>query len=100
MKARKPAWRRRGRRRTCSDGRPACEALEPRQLLTTALSFDSVPRGYVAADFVPGVQAVGDFNGDAIPDLLVSASDATNHTFYLKTLLGNGDGNFHLGGTL
>ncbi|MDB5322132.1 MAG: conserved repeat domain [Phycisphaerales bacterium] len=90
--------------RSAQTPRPAgparAEHLESRRLLTAAISFDSVPRGYGAADYNPTAGVVGDFNADGIPDLVVT-DDRQRYPGDqdLRILLGNGDGNFHLGGS-
>src|SRR5262249_40599744 len=48
-----------------------------------------------AAGLSPSALAVGDFNGDGIPDLAVAdAGDSRDHHGGLRLLLGNGDGTF------
>jgi hypothetical protein len=62
----------------------ACEALEPRNLFSFAasLNFD--------VGNSPDAVAVGDFNGDGIPDLAVANCYSNN----VSVLLGKGDGTF------
>lgn len=55
----------------------------------TAGPATTLPSGY-------GLSAIGDFNGDGKPDLLLAASgsDAEAQSVSFKVLLGNGDGTF------
>src|SRR5215813_3339195 len=47
-----------------------------------------------AVESFPRSVAVGDFNGDGIPDLAVANSQSFFSTGYVSVLLGNGDGTF------
>src|SRR5437667_2569204 len=71
--------------------RPLVEALEHRDLL----SFITAPT--YAAGSRPDSAAVGDFNGDGIPDLAV-ANYGSGYPLYISgnvsVLLGKGDGTF------
>src|SRR5690242_20188341 len=64
--------------------RPRLDPLEDRQLLSFA---PAVP--YPTGNH-PFAVAVGDFNGDGIPDLAVANQSANS----MSILLGNGDGTF------
>jgi hypothetical protein len=83
--------RRNGRRalssRAAARSRPRLELLEDRTLLS-AVSF-SPPATYPVGQG-PIPVAVGDFNGDGVPDLATSNSVTQN----VSLLLGNGDGTF------
>src|SRR5438128_141413 len=79
-----------GNRRACPPStlhsyRPLIETLEDR----TLLSFIAAPT-YAAGGYAESV-AVGDFNGDAIPDLAVANGVYPAH---VSVLLGKGDGIF------
>jgi len=50
--------------------------------------------GYAPAETDSGSIAVGDFNGDGIPDLAVSNIDLASNVGTVEILLGNGDGTF------
>ena len=56
--------------------------------------FEIIPDG---PSFVISSAAVGDFNGDGIPDIIVLAKEANHGGTSLYTLLGNGDGTFRDG---
>jgi hypothetical protein len=75
-----------GRRRRCSSSRyrPGVTVLEDR----TLLSFIA-PVSY-AVGSGPNSVAVGDFNGDGIPDLAVANFSSNT----VSVLRGNGDGSF------
>src|SRR5438128_2500443 len=78
------------RRSTLHSYRPLVEVLEDR----TLLSFIAA-RPYAAGDGPTSV-AVGDFNGDGIPDLAV-ANQGTYPNYTdgsVSVLLGTGDGSF------
>ena len=70
--------------------RPRLELLEGRIVLS-GVSF-SAPES-IAVGLYPGSVAVGDFNGDGRPDMVVGI-DATNN---VSVQLGNGDGTFKSG---
>jgi hypothetical protein len=53
---------------------------------------------YASGGVNPGPVAVGDFNGDGIPDLVVVNRGVSRFDFYIKVLLGNGDGTFQPAG--
>jgi hypothetical protein len=78
------AWRGRRKRSSCSSYRPLVLALEDRTLLSfiAAASYDVGSRPYSVA--------VGDFNGDGLPDLAV----ANQSNASVSVLLGNGNGTF------
>jgi VCBS repeat protein/FG-GAP repeat protein len=44
--------------------------------------------------------ATGDFNGDAFPDLAVVGFDPAVNSWVVRTMLGNGNGTFHAGGSV
>src|SRR5215212_7235623 len=75
--------------------RATVESLESRRLLTTALQFIGLPAFSGAGDFEVDDVAVGRFNGDAYPDLVV-APYVGNGTGpgEVKILLNNGNGTF------
>src|SRR5207302_9480445 len=51
-------------------------------------------------NYVPNQMAVGDFNNDGKPDLVVdSYQGGGSNSFPVNILLGNGDGTFRLGST-
>src|ERR1019366_5040877 len=71
--------------RVAGRSRPPLGLLEDRTLLS-GVSF-SAPASFAVGPS-PGSVAVGDFNGDGRPDLVVGIDDTNN----VKVLLGNGDG--------
>jgi hypothetical protein len=68
--------------------RPGVERLEDR----TVLSFLTAP--IYAVGVVPESVAVGDFNGDGIPDLAVANASSADGQGSVSVLLGQGDGAF------
>ncbi len=67
---------------------PVIEALERRALLSAL--FTPAPAQNAQLGYSPSVAAVGDFNGDGIPDLALV--DLQDHT--LRVLVGDGHGGF------
>jgi hypothetical protein len=55
-------------------------------------------QSYVVGSY-PFSVAVGDFNGDGIPDLAIASQGTVVNTGTVSVLLGNGDGTFRLAGT-
>jgi hypothetical protein len=61
-------------------------------------TFQAAP-SYMVGPYPLSV-AVGDFNGDGIPDLAIANQGGVAGTATVSVLLGNGDGTFRLAGTL
>jgi len=63
-------------------------------------TFRDAPEITLASHNYTNFIAVGDFNGDGIPDLAIVPTGNLDGTFsYLAILLGNGDGTFKVGAT-
>jgi hypothetical protein len=72
-------------RRLAGGCKPAVECLEERNLP----SLFGPPTNYGAGTFTVGI-AVGDINGDGVPDIVASNDNSNN----VSVLLGHGDGTF------
>src|SRR6188508_1625866 len=93
----RPAKHRRNRRATRQAAAQAaaaaaarCERLEPRRLLAAPAVDFITGAGYAAAGFTPTDVAVGKFNNDAYPDLVVGGNNQA------RILAGDGRGGFTL----
>jgi hypothetical protein len=80
---------------SCENEMLRMEALEPRQLLTVALSFAGGVPAFAAPELDPASMQAGNFNGDVYPDLAIGnyVGNGTGPG-EVKILLNNGHGGF------